>query len=529
MDQSKVQCLRHKDAIVPPSRYRRGGAGFASTKHRVTERAATPRAAKDNYDALTGLPALASLAGTFRGLIRRARRSHSALALISFNIDEFRSVCEAFGRQEGDKAISSVASLMRAEVHPNAIIVRAGTSRFIVVLTGLTNATDAIEPVRRILDAIAQPRNVEGQDLRITASAGIATFPNDGDDYETLLRNSNAAMHEANFRCHGSLRFHSGNVALDAKRRLRLNTDLSHAIENRELALHYQPQFEVNSGRVCGVEALARWFPANGDAIEPRVFIPLAEQTGLIGALGAWVLQEACETVVGWDIPGEPPPSLSVNISTHQIDDSMCAVIRRAVERAGFPAERLELEITEGSLIRDPEAALECLRQWKELGVRIAVDDFGTGYSSFSYLSRLPVDRLKLDKSLIHSLATKGKDAAIVRSIIALGKELGVSVIAEGVETEQQFQMLRDLGCQQVQGYLMARPVPPEEVRALLMSRWGMWHAPSQGVRNARGSSEGLPRSIASASSPRRIDNPWDQRPTVLCATGCGMNGFAEY
>jgi diguanylate cyclase (GGDEF)-like protein len=478
-ESSRVHCLRHKDAIVPPSRYRRGGAVFASAEHRVTAQAATPSAADDNHDALTGLPTLTSLAGMFRGLIKRARRSHHALALISFNIDDFRLVCEAYGRQEGDKAISSVASIMRAEFHPNTIIVRAGTSKFIVVLTGLADATGAIQPVQRILDAIARPRNVGGQDLRITASAGIATFPNDGDDYETLLRNSNAAMHEANSRCHGSLRFHSGNVALDAKRRLRLRMDLRHAIENRELTLHYQPQFEVNSGRACGVEVLTRWFRVNGDSIEPRVFIPVAERAGLIGALGAWVLQEACETVVGWDIPGEPPPTLSVNVSTHQIDNGMCAVIRRAVERAGFPAERLELEITEGSLMRNPESVLECLRQWKELGVRIAVDDFGTGYSSFSYLSRLPVDRLKLDKSLIHSLTTKRKDAAIVRSIIALGKDLGVSVIAEGVETEQQFQMLRDLGCLQVQGYLLARPGPPEDVQAVLMSRWGMRHVPA--------------------------------------------------
>jgi diguanylate cyclase (GGDEF)-like protein len=447
---------------------------------------AKPRAANDNHDALTGLPRLIYLAGMFRSLIRWARRSHQGLALISFNIDDFRSVREAYSREERDNVIKSVASILRAEVDPHAIIVRAGTGKFIVVLTGLTDATDAIKPVQRILDAIAQPRNVGGQDLRITASAGIATFPNDGDDCETLLRNSNAALRESISRCPGGLRFHSGNVAHYAKRRLRLRIDLGRAIENRELTLHYQPQFEVHSGRACGVEALTRWFRDNGEAIEPRVFIPLAEQTGLIGALGAWVLQEACETVAGWHIPGEPPPTLCVNVSTLQIHESMCAVIRRAVERARFPAEHLELEITEGSLMKDPEAVLECLRRWKELGVRIAVDDFGTGYSSLSYLSRMPVDRLKLDKSLIRSLTTKRKDAAIVRSIIALGNDLGVSVIAEGVETEQQFQLLKELGCLQVQGYLLARPGPPEDVQALLTSRWGMRHFQSQEAVSSR-------------------------------------------
>jgi diguanylate cyclase (GGDEF)-like protein len=475
-ERSTVDCLRDKNAIVPLSRYRRGGFGVDSMERRVKAQTQPPRAVKHNPDALTGLPTRTCLAGMFRRLIRRAQRSHHALALVSFSIDEFRSVCEAYGREEGDKAIKSVASVLRAEVGPKAIIVRAGTSKFVVVLTGLAHATSATKSVQRILDAIALPRSVGGQDLRITASAGIATFPNDGDDYETLLRNSNAAMHESNTQSQGGLRFHSGKVTLCAKKRLRLRMDLSHAIENGELTLHYQPQFEVRSGRVCGVEALARWFRADGDTIGPGVFIPLAEKTGLIGALGAWVLQKSCETVAGWRTSGEPPITLCVNVSTHQIDEKMCAVIQRVVGQAGFPAEQLELEITEGSLMRNPEAALECLQQWKELGVRIAIDDFGAGYSSLGYLSRLPVDCLKLDKSLIRRLTTERKDAVIVRSIIALGKDLGVSVIAEGVETELQLQMLQELGCPQVQGYLLARPGPPEGVQALLMSRWGTRH-----------------------------------------------------
>jgi diguanylate cyclase (GGDEF)-like protein len=469
--------LEHKDAIAPPSRYRRAGVAFAGLERRVTAQIPVARVAGDNHDALTGLPNLAHLAGIFRSLTRRARRRHEAFALISLDLDEFRSVCEAYGSGEGDEAIKSIASVLRAEVDPNAIVVRAGDSKFIVVMTGLASATAAIKPTQRLLDAIAKPRNVGGQDLRLTASAGIAIFPMDGADYETLLRNSNAAMHESNSRGHGGLRSYAGNAALDAKRRLRLRMDLCHAVENSELTLHYQPQFDVHSGLACGVEALARWFRANGDAVEPRIFIPLAERSGLIGALGAWVLERACETVARWCSPGELPPTLCVNVSTHQIDDTMCGVIRQALERAGFPAERLELEITEGSLMSNPEAVLECFRQWKELGVRIAVDDFGTGYSSFGYLSRLPVDRLKLDKSLIHSLTTKRKDAAIVRSIISLGKDLGVSVIAEGVETEEQLQMLQDLGCQQVQGYLLARPGSPQDVQGLLMSRWGRRYA----------------------------------------------------
>jgi diguanylate cyclase (GGDEF)-like protein len=482
MNESSVaHFLKHKDLIAPPSRYRRAGAAPASINLRATVQIPAAPAADVNHDALTGLPNLAYLTGIFRSLIRRARRSHHAFALISLDLDEFRSVCEAYGSDEGDEAIKNIASILRAELDPHAIVVRAGSSKFIVVMPGLASATDPIEPVRQILDAIAKPRNVGGQDLRLTASAGIAIFPIDGADYETLLRNSNAAMHESNARGQGGLQCYSGNAALDAKRRLRLRMDLCRAVENSELTLHYQPQFEVHGGRSCGIEVLARWFRINGDAVEPRVFIPLAEQTGLIGALGAWVLEQACETAAWWHVPGELPPTLCVNVSTHQIDENMCAVIRRAVERARFPPERLELEITEGSLMRNPEAVLGCLRQWKDLGVRIAIDDFGTGYSSLSYLSRLPVDRLKLDRSLIHNLTTTRKDEAIVRSIIALGKDLDVSVIAEGVETEEQFRMLRDLGCLQVQGYLLARPVPPQDVQSLLMSRWGMRAAEAPG------------------------------------------------
>jgi diguanylate cyclase len=264
-----------------------------------------------------------------------------------------------------------------------------------------------------------------------------------------------------------------------AQRRLRLETDLRRAIENTELSLHYQPQFEVRSGVARGVEVLTRWVRCDGTVVEPCVFIPLAEETRLIGALGSWVLQEACKTMQEWRVTAVDSLSLGVNVSTHQLDETLAGIVQRTIDRTGFPAKRLELEITEGALIGDAAIIIDCFQQLKEMGVRIAIDDFGTGYSSLSYLSRLPVDRLKLDKSLIHNLSRQWKDAAIVRSVIALGKELGIGVIAEGVETEQQFQMLKQLGCQQVQGYLLARPVPQNVANGLLARRWGMRKTPA--------------------------------------------------
>jgi diguanylate cyclase len=252
---------------------------------------------------------------------------------------------------------------------------------------------------------------------------------------------------------------------------------LRQAIERDELSVHYQPQYRSVDGKPCGVEALARWLPNNGPPIVPTVFIKQAEQAGLISALGQWVLKDACKTAMTWRLPGEEPPILCVNVSPHQIRPEFSGILAQALESTGFPASRLELEITEGILIANPKFALQRLAQWKELGVRIALDDFGTGYSSLSYLSRLPVDRLKIDRSLIQRVITDAKTAAIVRALISLGDDLGFAVLAEGVETEAQFELLMRMGCQQMQGYLLARPVSACQVEMLLTRRWGLRHA----------------------------------------------------
>jgi EAL domain-containing protein (putative c-di-GMP-specific phosphodiesterase class I) len=248
---------------------------------------------------------------------------------------------------------------------------------------------------------------------------------------------------------------------------------LRNAIEYDELSLHYQPQYEIRGGHQCGVEALARWLLPKGESIAPMTFIPAAEKNGLIGALGAWVLRKACATVAGWQRGGAEMPVLCVNVSPRQICPEFCAILASTLERTGFPAAQLELEITEGILIQRPDLALHCLAQWKQLGVRIALDDFGTGYSSLSYLSRLPVDRIKIDKSLIHRMTRDPKTAAIVRAIVSLGADLGFAVLAEGVESEAQLTMLNGMGCQQAQGYLLAPPAIADEARAMLATNWG--------------------------------------------------------
>jgi diguanylate cyclase (GGDEF)-like protein/PAS domain S-box-containing protein len=426
-----------------------------------------------NYDSLTGLPNIAYMGDCVRRWIVRADDSGSQIALVSVNLDGFRLVDEGFGRALGDVVLKSVGAALKAAVRERDAVARVGPDEFLVILGRLAHSVDAAALVQRILDAIAAPRSFAGHDLQVTASAGIAVYPNDGKDFETLLRNASAAMHDVKSKSHGGLQFHSGDVQQRAQRRLGLENGLRNAVRNRELSVLYQPQYEIKNGRACGVEALARWFTSAREAIPPAVFIPVAEQAGLISELGAWVLQEACETVAAWTGQDEEPPTLCVNVSAHQICKEFSAVIARALEHSGFPAERLELEITESMLLGNAELALECLAQWKGLGVRIAVDDFGTGYSSLSYLSRLPVDRLKVDKALVHAMTSEPKAAAIVRTVVSLGDELGITVLAEGVETEQQLAMLKDLGCQQMQGYLLAVPAPAAEARALLGRRWG--------------------------------------------------------
>jgi EAL domain-containing protein (putative c-di-GMP-specific phosphodiesterase class I) len=252
-----------------------------------------------------------------------------------------------------------------------------------------------------------------------------------------------------------------------------LELDLAEALRMRALRVEYQPQFDLGSGRGCGAEALARWVRSTGEVMAPSVFIRVAERAGMIHTLGEWVLHSACKTAAAWCSRPEQPTTLSVNVSALQIDEEFCAVIERTLQQTDFPAKQLELEITESALMANPALSSKYLRAWKQIGVRIAMDDFGTGYSSLSFLSRLPVDRLKLDRSLVHRMTLDRKSAAVVRLIVSLGAELNMEVIAEGVETEEQLRMLVDLGCTQAQGYLLGRPMAAEQVQVLLSKAWG--------------------------------------------------------
>ena len=443
-----------------------------------------PRA---DLDALTGLPTLEHVRQLAGSLLESARCGGRVLALVSLHLNEFQRLSEEMGSVFCDAILRQIGALLCAEVDHCGVVARSGPDAFLIVLHDLLDAADAANPVRRILQAIALPRMLEGQVVCTAVTAGIAVFPADGDDFETLLNQSSVLSRDNRLERRGAVRFHSSEMDLLAKQRWRLEAGLRKAVQRHELMVHYQPQFELRNGRVCGVEALARWFLADGSAVGPSVFIPVAERTGLIEELGAWVLELACATVSGWRDPEQPPPLLCFKVSTQQTNAEFCGMIGEVIARSGFPVEQLELEITERALAADPEAAIDCLTQWKQLGVRIAVDHFGVGYSSLSYLTRLPVDRLKLDRSLTHSLTFDRKSTAVVRSIVSLAKDLGVGVLAEGVETERQLEVVRALGCEQAQGYLFTQPAPAREARALLTKMWGRRPLPTPGCGAATG------------------------------------------
>jgi diguanylate cyclase (GGDEF)-like protein len=424
-----------------------------------------------HFDALTGLPNLAHVPELLARAIQRARGNGTLVALVALNLKRFHFIDESLGRQQADKLLREIGAVLKNACREHDAVARVWADEFVMVLADVVDDLQAAMRVHELLAAIFMPRTIEGRELQVAASAGIAVYPDDGADFDTLQSKASAAMHEA--KGTGGLQFHSSDVVREAHQRRQLETSLREAIQHNELVLHYQPQFEIRSGRLCGVEALARWYPEAGKVIPPAVFIPIAEQAGLIDALGAWALRAGCKTAAEWTSGGGIMPTLCVNVSTQQVCDEFTSVIADALASSGLPPERLELEITESVLLADADDALGCLEQWKRLGVRIAVDDFGSGYSSLSYLSRLPVDRLKMDRALIHGMTTQAKDAAIVRAVISLGRELGFTVLAEGVETEEQLDMLDALGCQQAQGYLLTPPIPAVEARALMWRRWG--------------------------------------------------------
>ncbi|MBK7972743.1 MAG: EAL domain-containing protein [Deltaproteobacteria bacterium] len=436
------------------------------------------------YDVLTGLPNRQCLKERLDQSLRETRRHGGHVAVLFLDLDRFKEINDNFGHGEGDRLLRLVAervmgcvrgsdAVSRSESgHPCFTVSRQGGDEFTVMLTRLHSRDDAGRVAERMLNELRKPFALAGREVRVGASIGIAVAPDDGGDVETLLKHADMAMYQAKQAGRDAYFFFSPSMSIEAMRRLDLGTDLRRAVEWSDFKVHYQPKVDLHDGRVTGLEALVRWEHPTRGFISPADFIPLAEDLGLIGTLGSWVLSSVCAQMRAWLDAGLPPVRIAVNVSSHQFaDPHLYDIVRGALIEAGLPNDVLELEITESAMIQNPEAAVATLESLRALGIQVALDDFGTGYSSLNYVGRLPLDALKIDRSFVMSIADSEDGRSIVTAVVAMAHSLGLRVVAEGVETIEQARVLRRLRCDEIQGYLFSRPVPDDRVGDLLDRR----------------------------------------------------------
>jgi diguanylate cyclase (GGDEF)-like protein len=421
-----------------------------------------------HHDALTGLPNRALLTDRVEQAIAHAARNGGKVALLFLDIDRFKNVNDSLGHGTGDHLLQAVATRLKACLRTEDTAARLGGDEFIISLPGMGDGTEAARVASRILATLAQPLEVDGQRLPATVSIGISLYPEDGDSAQTLLRNADTAMYHAKESGRGNYQFFSPHMNERVNRRLSTETSMRRALEHNEFVLHYQPLIDLPSGRICGAEALLRWPQGDQRLASPADFIPVAEDTGLIVPLGEWVLRQACMQAKAWQAHS-PGLRISVNLSPRQFRQKhLVSMVALAVRDAGLPPHLLELELTEGMLLHHADDTVQTLTQLGAMGVHLAIDDFGTGYSSLAYLKRFPIHSLKIDRSFISDLHEDKDDAAIVTAIIAMARGLGLRVVAEGVETEQQRSFLHALACDMAQGFHFGRPMPAAEFSARL-------------------------------------------------------------
>ncbi|HJT61481.1 MAG TPA: EAL domain-containing protein, partial [Burkholderiales bacterium] len=420
------------------------------------------------FDPLTDLPNRALLADRFSQMIVQARRRNSPLAVLFIDLDEFKAVNDTLGHAGGDGLLKHIAMRLQSAVRTGDTVARISGDEFVIVLNELVRPEDAALIAQKIIDGLGTPVEVDGKEVFVTASVGIAAFPTDGADAETLIGAADAAMYRAKQAGRNVYQFFTAEINQRSRARVQLGSELRRALEREEFALSYQPRYQLATRQPSGAEALLRWNHPERGMVPPNEFIPVLEETGLIVAVGDWVLRRACEDLKAWMAAGHAVVPIAVNLSARQFRQvDLDARIKSVVASVGIDARLLELEITESQLMHDPGHAIRVMRVLCDAGMSIAIDDFGTGYSSLSYLTRFPVSALKVDRSFVHDMSRDKNDATIVRTIIEMAHSLGFTVIAEGVETEEQASLLQRLRCEQAQGYLFGRPVPADEFAGL--------------------------------------------------------------
>lgn len=424
------------------------------------------------FDGLTGLPNRALFLDRLGQSLKAVSRAEKKLGLMFIDLDGFKLVNDTHGHDMGDGLLREAATRISQSVRDGDTVARLGGDEFTVIMPNLSDAKDATVVAQRILDALASPFDLDGAESFVSGSIGITVFPDDAETANDLLKNADAAMYRAKDMGKANYQFYTADLNALVAERLKIKNGLVMALERDEFQLFYQPKLTLGSQKIESVEALMRWENPELGSVSPVDFIPVLEETGMVVEVGEWAIREACLQHRRWMDAGLAPVRVAVNLSARQLREiSFVSVLRRLLDETGVGPEGIEIEITESMIMSDKDAAITALTELHELGVCVAMDDFGTGYSSLSYLRQFPIDTIKIDRSFVSDITSNSDDAEIIRTIINMGRTLNKKIVAEGVETEEQLALLAEYNCDQVQGYLISRPVPGEDLTDMLREK----------------------------------------------------------
>jgi len=421
-----------------------------------------------HHDPLTNLPNRLLCNVRLEHELQAAKRYDQKVAIMFIDLDMFKNINDSLGHAFGDELLKRVTERMSAHMRAEDTLARLGGDEFVLIVGSLENKIDAARLSENVLDLFLESFDIREHEIFIGASIGISVYPDDANDPETLLRNADTAMYRAKSVGRNNYQFYTSKLTSDAHERLSMETCLRHALEKNELVLHYQPQYSMSTGEMIAVEALIRWQHPEFGLIYPDKFIELAEETGLIVPIGEWVLETACQQIIKWQSTGCPPLRMAINLSARQFcKTDLAETVRTILIKTGVDASRIDLELTESIIMHDTKTTIDTLNEFHDMGVELSIDDFGTGYSSLSYLKRFPINRLKIDRSFVNDIAVDKNGDDMINLIVALGHCMDLKVLAEGVETEDQLNYLKENGCDEVQGYHFSRPIPADELEAL--------------------------------------------------------------